>query len=168
MYDMNRGELRYNEEQGYYYENEIDEVSYLKIFVVIFMFVLIGLGAYKYEYIIDRLKKEFSFESQDVVVKDTIVNKKEILKQDTATIKEVAIIKTSRVIEKNLTKEAEFKVSQKDTVKNSKEKNTTVETKVEDEEEIVFFTSMGKTVDNSKIQDSYKEPKKEKNSTIIE
>ena len=39
--------------------------------------------------------------------------------------------------------------------------------KLEDEEDVVFFTSIGKTVDNSKMQDLYQEPKKDKNTTVI-
>jgi len=153
MYDMSRGELRYTPEKGYYYENEIDEISYIKVTIAISIFILIGLGIYKYDYIKDMFYKEFIVESKKNITKEKVVQKQEPIKKEELVIKEKIIVKVEPT---------------KEIVKKTIENNITVEAELDDEEDVFFFTSMGKTVNNSKIQDIYQEPKKDKNSTSIE
>lgn len=147
MYDMSRGELRYTKEKGYYYENEVDEISYIKVLITIFIFLIVSLGVYKYESLMDIFKT-----SPSLVVKTDIIEKN-IIKTENSIIKEKVAL--------------EEPIKEKIEEVKSSEVNITVETELKDEEDVVFFTSMGKTVDNSKMQDLYQEPKKDKNTTVI-
>ncbi len=160
MYDMSRGELRYTSEKGYFYENEIEEVSYIKVAIAISIFLLIGLGVYKYDYIKDIFSQQFVVEMKNSTVEKKIVVKEKPKKEQELIKKEEPIIKDNIIIEEKVE-------PIKKRVEESIESNITVEAELEDEENTVFFTSMGKTVDDSKIQDIYQKPKEDKNSTVI-